>query len=237
VAWSEPTTFDLETDMEADLKIRKDVEDELAWEPSVDEAGIGVAVANGIVSLSGKVESYGEKSRAEAAALRVRGVQAVANDLVVDVGVGLQRTDAEVAQAALIAIGLMVAVPQDAIKVVVRDGEVTLEGEVEWDYQREAAARAVRDLAGVKNVHNRIALKPKAAARDLRRQIHAAFHRRAQLDAQQVQVDVEGARVTLKGTVSSWEEKNAAERAAWAFPGVAAVRNQLVIQSRASELV
>jgi osmotically-inducible protein OsmY len=218
--------------MDTDLRIRKDVEDELAWEPAIDEANIGVAVDNGIVSLTGEVASYGQKHRAEKAALRVRGVRAVANDLVVEVAPHLRRTDAEVARSALTAIGLMVPLPEDRIKVVVRDGEVTLEGDVEWDYHRKAAARAVRDLAGVKKVNNLITLRPNVAARDLKRKISAAFHRSAQLDAQHVEVEVEESRVILRGTVSSWDEKVRAEQTAWSAPGVTDVRNLLAIHSR-----
>jgi osmotically-inducible protein OsmY len=222
-----------ENTVDKDRQIQKDVEDELAWEPSIDEAGIGVAVANCIVTLYGKVHTHGEKSRAEKAALGVRSVLAVADDLEVEVGPKLRRTDAEIAQSAVTAIGLMVSVPKDKIKVVVRDGEVTLEGEVEWDYHRKAAASAVQDLAGVKKVMNLIVLKPTIAARELRRKISQAFHRSAQLDAEHVQVEVDGSRVTLLGTVSSWEEKAAAERTAWAAPGVTDVRNIIAIQGRA----
>jgi osmotically-inducible protein OsmY len=217
--------------MDEGRRIQKDVEDELAWEPSIDEANIGVAVNNGIVTLSGQVVTYGERYRAENAALRVRGVRAVANDLAVEIGPKLQRTDAEIAQSALTAIGLMVSVPKDRIQVVVRNGEVTLEGDVEWDYHRKAAGRAVRDLAGVKKVINLLALKPRVTANDVKRKITAAFHRSAQLDADHVQVEVDGRHVTLRGTVSSWEEKRDAERTAWSAPGVGDVRNLLVIQS------
>jgi osmotically-inducible protein OsmY len=223
--------------VDKDLQIQKDVEDELAWEPSIDEAGIGVAVASGIVTLYGKVHTHGEKARAEKAALRVRGVLAVADDLEVEVGPKLRRTDAEIAKSALTAIGLIVSIPKDKIKVVVRGGEVTLEGEVDWDYHRRAAARAVQDLAGVKKVINLIVVKPTIAARDLRKKISRAFHRSAQLDAEHVQVEVDGSRVTLLGTVSSWEEKAAAERTAWAAPGVTDVHNLIAIQSRAPAAV
>ena len=139
---------------------------------------------------------------------------------------------AEIARSALTAIGLMVPVPEERIKVVVRSGEITLEGEVEWDYHRRAAARAVRDLAGVKGVVNLIVLRPKSAARDIKRKISAAFHRSAQLDAQSIEVEVEESRVTLRGAVSSWDEKMKAEQTAWSAPGVTDVRNLLAIHSR-----
>jgi osmotically-inducible protein OsmY len=218
--------------MDEDRRIQKDVEDELAWEPSIDEANIGVSVNNGIVTLSGQVVTYSERFRTEKAALRVRGVRAVANDLIVEIGPKLQRTDAEIAQSALTAIGLMVSVPKDRIQVVVRDREVTLEGDVEWDYHRKAAGRAVRDLAGVKKVINLLVLKPRITAKDIQKKITAAIHRSAQLDADHVQAEVDGSRVTLRGSVSSWEDKRDAERTAWSAPGVTDVRNLLVIQSR-----
>jgi osmotically-inducible protein OsmY len=218
--------------MDADRRIQKDVEDELAWDPGIDQAGVGVAVDNGIVSLSGTVTTFGERYRAERAALRVRGVRAVANDLDVQVAPRPGRTDAQIASAALTALGLSVTIPRDQVKVLVRDGTLSLDGTVDWEYQRLAATRAVRDLEGVKQVSNQIKLRPTPTSKDVQRQITAAFHRSAQLDAESMKVEVDGTRVTLSGRVSSWEEKRQAEKTAWSAPGITDVRNLLAVESR-----
>jgi osmotically-inducible protein OsmY len=223
--------------MDPDRRIQKDVQAELVWEPSIDQAKIGVAVDNAVVTLSGDVSTFGEKHRAEKAALRVRGVRGVANDLIVETALPHKKTDTEIAESAAFALGLSVSIPDDRIKVIVRDGAVTLEGEVEWDYQRRAAARAVRDLAGIKNIVNMITVRPRVTPRDVKDKISDAFRRSAQFDANQVDVEVSGSRVTLRGTVSSWTERTAAERAAWSAPGVTEVRNMIAIQLRTSAVV
>ena len=222
--------------MDTDRRIQEDVREELGWEPSIDEAGLGVAVHDGIVTLTGEVATFGEKHRAEKAAQRVSGVRAIANDLIVKVFAGAQKSDAQIADAAATALALTLSVPGDAVKVVVRNAEVFLEGDVDCEYQRKAAERAVRDLQGIRGVINRLALKPPALG-DIKRRITTALHRNAQIDAEQIAVEVEGGRITLRGKVSSWTEKKQAERAAWAAPGVTSVQNMLSVESRIAAYV
>lgn len=214
--------------MKNDAQLKQDVENELRWEPSVDAAEIGVSVKNGVVELDGHVDSYYEKCSAESAALRVGGVKAVANELKVDYPDSLARTDEDIAQTAMNDLEWNYSVP-DTVQVKVNDGWVTLSGTVDWQYQKEEAEDTVRPLIGVKGVINEITVKPKALAADVKFKIQDALKRNAMLDADDIQVDASDGRVTLRGNVQSWAEREEAEDAAWAAPGVNKVDNQIAV--------
>lgn len=212
-----------------DTQLQRDVLNELEWEPSVHAAEIGVAVKEGIVTLSGTVGTYAEKLAAEKAAKRVRGVKAVAEDIAVKVPTGLERTDTEIASAAVVALGWDVEVPHEKVKVEVENGWVTLEGEVDWAFQRDAATRSVRYLTGVRGVTNLITIKPRVETWALKRRIADAFKRNAELDANRIQVDAIGGRVALYGHVHSWQERDEATQVAWSAPGVVIVENHIAV--------
>lgn len=212
-----------------DLELKKSVESELNFEPSINAAEIGVAVKNGVVTLSGRVPSYWEKVSTERAAARVSGVKAVANELEVRLPGSSERTDEDIAQAAVDTLRWSVLVPQDRIKVKVSKGWITLEGNVDWQYQKSAAEKAVRKLYGVLGVSNLIEVKPQVSKAEVKTSIEAALKRLAEVDANRIRVDTEDGKVVLSGSVRSWFEREEAERAAWAAPGVRSVEDRIAI--------
>jgi VCBS repeat-containing protein len=214
--------------MKTDKQLQQDVLEELQWEPSVDANEIGVAAHHGIVTLSGFVPSYLEKQAAERAAGRVSGVKAVAEEIQVKLPGSSQRTDVDIAQAALSALEWNVAL-KDKIMVKVEHGIVTLTGNVDWNYQRDTAKRSVENLTGVRRVHNQIKVRVRPSIADVKAQIKQAFARSASFDAARIDVESQDGEVTLKGKVRSWAERRDAEEAAWAAPGVTKVRNDLTI--------
>ncbi len=216
--------------MKNDRELQRDVMDELDWEPSLDAAAIGVAADDGTVTLTGHVGSYAEKAAAEEAVKRVEGVRAVANDLAVQVRPGEVRDDTWLAREAVRLLDTAIDVPAKAVTVTVHDGWLTLEGEVPWKYQRDAAWRSVRYLRGSRGVTNLVAVKPQVTPANVQEKIEAALKRAAAVDAGKIHVEATaGGKVILRGTVRSWFERQEAERAAWSAPGVTGVENHIAM--------
>ena len=213
-----------------DVQLKQDIEQELSWDPKVNAAQIGVSVDHGAVSLLGTVDTYAQKWAAEDATKRVSGVRTVAHDLTVKVRSEHVRSDSDIAGAVQSALKWDVLVPK-AVTAVVRDGFVTLAGQVDWNFEREAAERAVRYLTGVVSVSNSITLKKtEASAAQVKEKVEAALQRQATTDANSIHVDTNGSQVTLTGHASSWQSVVDASNAAWAARGVSEVVDKLKIQ-------
>jgi len=215
--------------MRLDSDIKRDVEDELRFDPDIDATDIAVSVNKGVVTLSGFVRSYAQKTEAERDAKRIAGVVGVANDIEVRLPAIDERPDPEIARDAINALKAELPYSSENIKVIVRSGWLTLEGNVEWNYSRERAETAVKRVRGVKGVTNSIVVKPTVAAHEVRRKIEDALRRSAELDASRITVEANGSEVILRGTVRAWAERQEAERAAWAAPGVTKVDNRISV--------
>lgn len=215
--------------MKTDAHIKADVTDELAWDPAVNATGIGVAVKDGVVTLTGHLDSYAEKHAVERAVHRVAGVRGIAVELDVRLTAQHKRSDSDIAQAAATALQLNSLVPDEKIQVLVENGRVTLTGEVDWSYQLASAEQCVRPLAGVRGLSNRITIKSRASSKDVGAQISAALTRQAEREAKHITVEVEGSVVTLWGKVHSLAEREAAVGAAFSARGVSRVVDKLEV--------
>jgi len=218
--------------MKTDTELQHSVMEELAWEPSVDAAEVGVSAESGIVTLSGTVKSLAQKWAAEKAAQRVAGVRAITDEITVKLPGDAEYSDTEIARAAVNALDWNASVPKGRVRVIVARGWITLEGTVQFHYERVAAEYAVRAITGAKGVTNLISVKPpETSPKDIKHRIEQAFERAADLDAQTISVEAKEGKVTLRGTVKSWAEREQAEYAAWAAPGVSHVDNAIIVSS------
>lgn len=212
-----------------DLTLRQDIMDELEWDPSIDAAHIGVAVDDGVVTLSGHVSDYAQKAAVEKAVKRVRGVRGIAEELTVELDPSNPYADDDIAHRALTVLDLNVLVPMGAIKVQVQQGWITLSGEVDWDYQRTAATDDLRNLRGVAGMTNLVTLKSRVDIADVRRRIERALKRHAEIEAEDIHVAVHDGKVTLDGKVDTWAERQAVENAVWAAPGIRSIVDHMRI--------
>jgi len=216
--------------MKSDIEIQKDVIEQLKWEPFLNAAQIGVAVKNGIVTLSGQVDAYSKKILAEKTTKKVAGVKAIAEDIQVGISPVYKKTDTEIAETVVNALKWHTMIPDEKIKVSVEEGNVKLEGDVEWEYQRNQAKTAVENLTGVRFVTNLVAVKPKITPYELQQKINSSFQRSANIDSARITAEVLGSKITLRGKVRSFAEKEDAENAVWSAPGVVSVENKLLIE-------
>jgi osmotically-inducible protein OsmY len=213
-----------------DEKIKKDVLDELAWQPTIDETQVGVIVDNGVVTLTGTLDSYAKKMAAEKAVKSVKGVKAVAEDIKIEYGNSFRKTDTEIAKSAANVLNENINVPKDKVLVKVDNGGLYLTGELKWDFQKNAAKKAVENIRGVKYVVNNIGIKQEVQPFDIQNRITKAFARSAVIDAKNINVNVDGSTVQLRGKVHSISEKDDARKAAYNAPGVYKVENELVVE-------
>lgn len=215
--------------MKTDEQLKKDVIAELAWDKSINASAIGVAVKNGIVTLSGHLDTFGEKAAVQQALRRVYGVSAIAMELDVKLSPDHRRSDTEIASAAEAVLRANAMIPVDKIRLLVDKGWITMQGEVEWDFQRQTAEHALRPLAGVLGISNEVTIKQRPTTANVEKGIKEALARQAEREAAHVHVTVQGATVWLRGKVHSWQERDAAQGAAWSADGVRTVINELVV--------
>jgi len=217
--------------LKTDNDIKRDVEAELRWDPEIDDTDVAVKTTDSVVTLTGFVRSYAEKYHAASVAKRVVGVTALANDIDVRLSPGVDVSDPQLARDAVATLKTELPLSWDKIKLTVQDGRVSLEGAVEWHYQRERAERAIHNLRGVLSVRNSIRIKPNAVATGLKEKISAAFQRNAILDAEAITVEEHNGDVVLRGRVHSWAEREQAFSTAWSAPGVTHVSNEIAVVS------
>jgi len=218
--------------MNNDRQIQQDVIAQLQWDPAVNAANIGVSVRNGIVTLSGIVDTYAVKVAAEKAATKVLGVKALAEDIQVGQSPGVMKTDTEIAEAVFNELKWHGAIPDDRINIKVEDGVVSLKGTVEWQYQRNTVQKTIEGLVGVRKINNYISVKPITTPIEIKQKISAALQRSATVDAGNINIEVNGGEVVLKGTVRSMAEKEDAENAAWSAPGIYSIENKIEIAAQ-----